>query len=103
MVYVVWDNCTQEQNNLLKSVQIRVGRIITRLRLIRQKHKLTLLYKLLLNMLLLILLADYLPCKIWLGSVYQLHIIMPYAIIISIIILIIRTVAHYNCAFTINK
>lgn len=46
MVYVVWDNCTQEQNNLLESVKIRVERIITRLRLIRQKHKLTLLYKL---------------------------------------------------------
>lgn len=29
---VVWDNCTQEQSNLLESVQIEAGRIITALR-----------------------------------------------------------------------
>lgn len=40
LVYVVWDNCTQEQNNLLESVQIEAGRIITRLRRTSSKQNL---------------------------------------------------------------
>lgn len=64
---VVWDNCTQEQSNLLESVQIEAGRIITGLRRTssrqnlynelgwetlsdrRKKHKVTLMYKILNN------------------------------------------------------
>lgn len=37
---VVWDNCKQEQSNLLESVQIEAGRIITRLRRTSSKQNL---------------------------------------------------------------
>lgn len=35
---VVWDNCTQEQSNLLESVQIEVGCIIAGLRCTSSKQ-----------------------------------------------------------------
>jgi hypothetical protein len=37
---IVWNNCTLHESNLLESVQVEAGRIITRLRINSSKSKL---------------------------------------------------------------